>query len=610
MTRSLIALGVSLSVFGQEQPKDSIAALDEVVLFGLKTPQKEALIGKNVRVLKAEELKAYNSYSVAQLINTVSGITVQGAQLSRGNTQSIYARGGRSKQVLILIDGVRVVDPYSASLSYDLRLLNVSDIQQIEVLKGASSAVYGTAAATAVIAITTKEHLNGALQLRSGLGTNATAEDQNTALNYRSLGLNYASNLSSIDYQLNYSYLLEGGVSALENTSEEDPFKQRQFSLSLKNKVSNRLHWNFRSSFTSMSSDYDDSFNAADEPFQFLTDKLLVSIQSHYKLEKGSLFLGLNHIKYSSENKSTYPGEFESATTNMDFYYKGWILNKIESLVGIQSSIDASSSINEASVTTIDPYVSFFIKSDSGFNVNTGMRFNHHQTYGNHFVGHLNPSYVFGKENQYAIYSSIASAFISPSLFQLYGDWGANENLSPEKNTTYEAGIRGTHKNSSWNVLLFKRDEQNAVYWNQELFQYDNALGTTKAKGMELDFSTKLTNQLLLKMNYTAITRDRELMIRIPKTKINLAATYTKGKHSLLFETQYVGNRYDTDFSSYANVDLDPYTLLNFNWNYQLNKNTDLQVAVHNLLNNDFVEQIGYQSLGRTLRLNLRFRLL
>ncbi len=607
-TLSFIALGLCLSVYGQEQPKDSVAALDEVVLYGLKTPQKEALIGKNVSILKSSDLLAYQGYSVAQLINTVSGISIQGAQLSLGNTQSIYARGGRSKQVLILIDGVRVADPYSASLSYDLRLLNVSDIQQIEVLKGASSAVYGTSAATAVIAITTKKYQKG-FQLRTGVGTNATAERQKTAMNYRSFGANFSGGFKKINYQLNYSHLFEGGVSALENTTEEDPYKQEQFSISVSNESTHRFYWTLRSSYSSMTSNYDDSFSGLDEDFQFITNKTSLSLQSNYQLRKGKLNLGLNHIQYDSENISNYPGVFESATTNLDFYYKGRVFNHVESLVGLQSSIDTSRSINEAAVTTLDPYASLFLRTASGFQVNTALRLNHHETYGNHFVGTINPSFVFGPADRFALYSSISSAFISPSLFQLYGDWGANEQLSPEKNTTYEIGFRGDINSTSWNVLLFKRDELNAVYWNQELFKYDNAIGTSDAKGLELDVATQLSNQLQLKMNYTFISRGQELMTRIPRSKINLAASYQKGQHSFLLETQYVGGRYDTDFSTYTNIDLEPYTLVHFNYSYPIKNRATLQCGIHNLFNKDFIEQIGYQSLGRTVRINFNYRL-
>jgi vitamin B12 transporter len=50
-------------------------------------------------------------------------------------------RGGRNHQVLILIDGVPVTDAW-ISLSYDLWLLPVEQIESIEIMKGASSTLY------------------------------------------------------------------------------------------------------------------------------------------------------------------------------------------------------------------------------------------------------------------------------------------------------------------------------------------------------------------------------------------------------------------------------------------------------------------------------------
>lgn len=607
---SLVALGLSLSVSGQEQQKDSVSALDEVVLYGLKVPQKEALIGKNITVLNESDIQAYKGYSLAQLINTVSGITVHGAQLPMGNPQSVYARGGRSKQVLLLIDGIRVADPYSASLSYDLRLLDLSNIKQIELLKGASSAVYGSSASTVVIAITTKDQQQTALTLRSGLGSNQTAEDQNMKFYYKTYGLNYSGSIDKLHYRLNYSNVLEDGVSALEQTTEADPFKRSQLSLLIHNDTHSRFSWKLKSSYTDMSISYDDSFNAVDEAFKFLTKKTSIGFQSNYRLSKGSLFLGLNHNQFNSEAISSYPGNFESASSNLDFYYKKGIGSSTKALVGVQSSIDQSKNINDTSITTIDPYLSLFVKSNSGLNLNTAVRLNHHQTYGNHWVGHFNPSFSFGTDkNNYIVYTSVGTAFISPSLFQLYGDWGANKELTPEENTTYEIGLKGSSKSTNWNILAFKRNEVNAVYWNSESFQYDNSEGKSEAKGVEFDSAITLSDAIQFNLNYTYLIRDKELMIRIPKHKVNLSTSYRLGAHQFLLETQYVGKRYDTDFSSYTDLELNPYTLVNLNWNTALSDKVSLQFGIRNLFNTSFIEQIGYQTLGRNYRFNISYSL-
>ncbi len=89
----------------------------------------------------------------------MAGIEVNGSRGPQGGILSIYARGGRSKQALVIIDGIRVADPTSASLSYDLRLLDISQIESIKVIKGANSSLYGTNAGVVVIDISTKRLL-------------------------------------------------------------------------------------------------------------------------------------------------------------------------------------------------------------------------------------------------------------------------------------------------------------------------------------------------------------------------------------------------------------------------------------------------------------------
>jgi vitamin B12 transporter len=58
---------------------------------------------------------------------------------------------------LILIDGIAATDPSQIANDYDLRLLNLDQVESIEILKGASSTLYGSGAATAVINITLKK---------------------------------------------------------------------------------------------------------------------------------------------------------------------------------------------------------------------------------------------------------------------------------------------------------------------------------------------------------------------------------------------------------------------------------------------------------------------
>jgi vitamin B12 transporter len=141
-----------------QSPVDSmdVRVLDEVVVSDSRFPLKREQSGKTVIRLGPEILKGYQGASVAQVLNQQSGFEISGSRGRPGEVLGVFVRGGRGRQVVVLIDGLRVSDPSSSAREYDLRLLPVSSIESIEIVKGATSVLYGANAATAVIDIRTK----------------------------------------------------------------------------------------------------------------------------------------------------------------------------------------------------------------------------------------------------------------------------------------------------------------------------------------------------------------------------------------------------------------------------------------------------------------------
>jgi len=165
----------------KQQDSMQLQQLDEVVVSDSRFELKRENSGKTVIKITAEELEQNQGRSVAEIINTKSGIEVNGSRSFAGQNISVFARGGNNRQVLVIVDGIQVSDPSNVNGEYDLRLLNTSQIERIEILKGAASTLYGNSAATAVINITTKKATNKgiALEVLSNLGTNQSAGEQN-----------------------------------------------------------------------------------------------------------------------------------------------------------------------------------------------------------------------------------------------------------------------------------------------------------------------------------------------------------------------------------------------------------------------------------------------
>ena len=103
-----------------------------------------------------------------------------------------------------------------------LRLLNLNTVESIEIIKGASSTLYGNAAATAVINITTKKSSKKEISASflSVVGTNQTQDD----LNYN--GSNFTNNVSVNGTLNKFTYLASFGnryVDGLSASKSENP---------------------------------------------------------------------------------------------------------------------------------------------------------------------------------------------------------------------------------------------------------------------------------------------------------------------------------------------------------------------------------------------------
>lgn len=112
-----------------------------------------------VEILEAEEIAALGVTSVAEALEHATGVSMStGAR----NEQRVWIRGYQQSEVLILIDGIPIADPYSGQV--DLGQIPVSDVAKIVVTRGGTSPLYGPNALGGVINIVTvqgTEEFNG-----------------------------------------------------------------------------------------------------------------------------------------------------------------------------------------------------------------------------------------------------------------------------------------------------------------------------------------------------------------------------------------------------------------------------------------------------------------
>ena len=101
----------------------------------------------------AEELKARQLENVADALRTTPGFAV-GRNGGRGALTSVFPRGGESDYTLVLVDGIRV---NNFGGGFDFSLLPLGDVDQVEIVRGPQSAVFGADAIGGVVHLTTRQ---------------------------------------------------------------------------------------------------------------------------------------------------------------------------------------------------------------------------------------------------------------------------------------------------------------------------------------------------------------------------------------------------------------------------------------------------------------------
>ena len=140
----------SAKIFAQENPVE----LSTIVVTANLQEQQQKESGRNIVSIKGEYFKSLPVHSVDEMLRYLPGVEVQ-QRGPQGAQSDIVIRGGTFQQVLVIIDGIKLNDPLTGHFNSYIPI-NAAEIERVEVLKGAASAIYGSEAVGGVINIITK----------------------------------------------------------------------------------------------------------------------------------------------------------------------------------------------------------------------------------------------------------------------------------------------------------------------------------------------------------------------------------------------------------------------------------------------------------------------
>jgi vitamin B12 transporter len=635
----LLAVGLSANA---AYAQDTTRTLNTVVVTASRSPKKLSDIGRVVTIISADEINKSQGKSLPQLLNNVAGITFSGANNAPGISTSVFLRGASSGNTLILVDGFPVNNASGIDGSYDLNAFSVDLIDHIEILKGSGSTLYGSDAVAGVINIITKkakeQGLTGGLQLMGG-SYNTFKESASLIGQVKNTGV--AINLSNTDSK--------GFAAATDTTGKggfkKDGFHQRSASVNLSQNISSKFILNGNLQVSHNTGDLPYGAFTNDNDYTYKNTFLFGGVGAKWILPKGNLNVNLsqntvqnNFTNLPSDNDGTHQVTKNTGRiTNAEavFYYE---LNKyldITSGAGFKYSNTSQYSLYESTAyqspasiikagdaanNIFSAYTSLFFKYDI-FHMELGGRYNNHSKYGDKFTYTINPSLYLA--DQFKIFGTIASAFRSPSLYQLFSQYG-NPKLNPEITTSYEAGFDWeiVRNELSFNTQFFKRNTKDVIYFFSESQPPYSSFYKNGQEQKDKGFETELkyhANKIHASAYYAYVTGkltdeaglQTKNLYRRPKSTFGANVNY-EVLANLQFGVnyKYTGSRTDQDFSTYPSkvITLKHYNLVDLHLEYKATKQLNVFGDLNNVLDTKYVDWLGYNTRGINFMLGARYQ--
>ncbi|RYY22272.1 MAG: TonB-dependent receptor [Sphingobacteriaceae bacterium] len=603
----------STSIFAQ----DSTRVLKDVVISATKTDQKQLQTGKVITVITQDQLERSQGKNLAQLLNEQAGIIVTGSTTNPTANKSIFVRGAASGFAVTLVDGILVGDPSTTGSNFDLRLFPVNQIERIEIIKGGQSTLYGSDAVAGVINIITKK---GGPE---GIGVYGTLTGGSYGAQKQNVGFN--GSVSKLSYNINYTHDQIDGISEAADrnntgTFDKDGYNQSALNANVSIEAARGLRISPFFRFTSGSYKYDNG-SFADANNSSLNRFYNTGLTSQYQLDNKSRFnLNYGYTGSTAKYQSSFPFSTIGRLHLADLYFNHDFTDQIKFLLGVDNRYTQIKQVGSADVTPeaylLGVYSSLAVNKIAGFmNIEGGGRFNYHNQYGRNFTFDVTPS-INIIDNKLIIFGTVSSAFKAPLLTELFGPFGANPNLKPQKSLNYEAGFSTALLDNQFNlrVSLFRRKLRDAIVSIAN--RYEN-FDRQNDQGLEIEPSYKYKILTLTGfysfVDGTTVRNNVNTygLLRRPKHSFGLqAGVQATSKLFVSANLRSYGRRADVTFDdnfNRINLTLPAYQLLDAYAQYGINGRVKLFTDVKNILDKRYQEIYGYNSLGTNFNAGVSF---
>jgi vitamin B12 transporter len=578
------------------------AAGETIVVTASALPESVESTPAAVTVITKKDFDERAARDVADVLREVPGLTVSRTGTS-GHATSLFTRGAASTQTLVLWNGIEINNPYFSG--YDWGRFSTVGVEQVEVVRGPYSSLYGSDAVAGVVNVLTNPRRSGvsgvveagahglrngnvagslvnasqlfsaALERREDNGfarnddftqTSANAVWKWTAIQNFSAG--FAARYTK--YQLGIPTNLNAlGTAIIASPNRRQDGNERQLALPISQTLGA-----FAYDLTLSDVRQNDNFADPDDPFG------LVASTTESKTRRARLATTTNA---GAIGTLVAGGEWARAeVTDVNTY-------------GVNLDRDRR---NEKSLFVEDRFSHG--AGDARLEVSAGARYDHFDTFGSQTSPRIAAALVAGANKFRAAFGA---AFRAPSIGELYFPFSGNRELNPERSRSAELGYDHTlTSGSQFSATAFRSTYRDLITFDNATYAFAN-IGRATAQGVELAASHTF-GAMSASASYTWLDKP---LPRRPRNSGSIFLAYRVGAVDTNIVVARTGARQDVlPISPFTAIGDRAYTTVDVNAQMQTGRVTPF-VKIENATNTKYEAVRGYPSATRRASVGIRF---
>jgi len=628
------------------------ARVDPVIVTATRTPLTRGSLPVAVTVISGDELRRAGLATVGEALATVTSAYVARAG-SLGATTSLFLRGGESKYVKVLVDGVPANEPGGV---YDFASLTTDNVERIEVVRGPASVIHGADAVTGVVHVITRggpaDHDGARVEVetrfgsapRDRLASNADPGDvwmsdigvrAGDAFRRGSYSLGVASHRSSGLYALNNAYrnhVVSGRV-------ELRPGRATTFRAAVR-------YNDHRYAYPTSSGGAPVDSNA----FR-AEDRAVVALEANRAWSarvRSALLLDATLNDGRTDDRPDAPGG-DSYVSDDRTHRRGgevrvqWLGAATSASAGLrlERQETRSDSRSESAFGTFESsfraarwnrgvYGEVVVAPAANLTATLGGRMDDNQKFGRFVTGRAGLSWRPTAAAR--LRATLGNAFREPSFFENYESAFArgNPDLKPERTVSADAGLDvelpGGRASASVSVFAQRFQDMIDYTWGLAACGYNYCnVAAARADGLELEVRGRLHPRLTTSVGATWLRTEvlepgfdsldgglyqrGESLLRRPARTLTGELTYDDGPLSLSARLAAVGRRDDRYFTpafEQVRTTLAAYERLDVSGGYRFTRALTGTLRLENATNTGYQAVYGFLSPRRTIALGLR----